>query len=117
LSPNAKWPDTASENLGTAAVVNRTPNSVRIDVNATEACTLVLSDAYYPGWRATIDGESTRVVPAYAFARAVPVQAGQHVVEFTYKPASFTLGFGLSIAGMLIGMSIAVILLWRARRP
>ncbi|MFQ5576545.1 MAG: YfhO family protein, partial [Anaerolineae bacterium] len=64
---------------------------------------LVLSDAYFPGWRATVDGRPAPLYRAnYAF-RAVPVPAGEHVVAFNFKPVSWVIGLalsGLTLAGL-----------------
>ncbi|MBE2271088.1 MAG: YfhO family protein [Anaerolinea sp.] len=47
---------------------------------------LFLSDAYYPGWRATLDGASVPIYRADVMFRAVFVPAGTHEVVFTYSP-------------------------------
>ncbi len=53
---------------------------------------LFVSDAWYPGWKARVDGKDTTIYRAdYAF-RAVPVFAGTHKVEFTYEPESLKAG-------------------------
>ncbi|MBI4279716.1 MAG: YfhO family protein [Armatimonadetes bacterium] len=63
---------------------------------------LVVSDAYYPGWRAQIDGKPVRILRAnYAF-RAVIVEPGDHEVAFTYWPA------GLWVAALVSGLGLAV---------
>lgn len=50
---------------------------------------LVLTDAYDPGWRVYVDGEESRVYPANALFRGVPLGAGTHTVRFIYRPAWF----------------------------
>jgi uncharacterized membrane protein YfhO len=62
----------------------------------------VLSDVYYPGWVATVDGVETPIHRTnYAF-RSVSVPAGDHIVTFTYRPASFRYGIYGSVAGLVI---------------
>jgi uncharacterized membrane protein YfhO len=78
----------------------------------------VLSDLYYVGWRALVDGENEKVYKAdYAF-RAVPVEKGSHFVELIYDPWSFKLGLGTSACALavLVGSS-AWLLASRARAP
>jgi uncharacterized membrane protein YfhO len=72
---------------------------------------LFLSDAYYPGWNAYVDGVKTEIYRAnYAF-RAVHLPAGRHTVEFVYAPGSFTVAALISLAALL-----GVILLSVSRR-
>ena len=63
---------------------------------------LVLSDTYYPGWQATVDGQPVPLYRAnYAF-RAVPVPAGVHTVRMDFKPTSWLLGLSLTVITLLI---------------
>ena len=55
-------------------------------------------DAYYPGWRAWVDGER-RPVQELDAVRAVRAGAGHHVIEFRYRPASVYRGLGLTLLG------------------
>jgi hypothetical protein len=69
---------------------------VVLDVRATRPAVLVLTDSYYPGWTATVDGRPARVLRADFLFRAVVVPPGEHVVEFAYRPLSFDAGLALS---------------------
>ena len=67
------------------------------------AALLVVSDAYYPGWTATIDGRDVAVRRANFALRAVAIPAGDHVVEFHYRPWSLRAGAAVSaITAMLV---------------
>ena len=62
----------------------------------------MLSDAFYLGWEATVDGTPVKIYRAdYAF-RAVPLAAGTHLVHFTYRPLSYRLGRTISPATLLL---------------
>jgi uncharacterized membrane protein YfhO len=63
-----------------------------------------LTDTWFPGWRATVDGKSARIERAYGFVRAVLVEPGNHVIEMRYRPLSVYLGAALSLlaAGIVI---------------
>jgi hypothetical protein len=78
------------------------PNKVILDVCTEADGLLVLTDNYAPGWQAFLD---TKPVPIYiadhAF-RAMVVPAGQHRVEFVYRPWSFYVGATLSLLTALI---------------
>lgn len=57
---------------------------------------LILSDLYYPGWKATCDGSPRTIYPGNYLVRAVSVPAGDHTVRFMYQPESFRLGMILA---------------------
>lgn len=49
---------------------------------------VVLSDPYYPGWRAYVNGERRPLLRGNLIFRAVAVPAGRHRVEFRFEPFS-----------------------------
>jgi uncharacterized membrane protein YfhO len=72
---------------------------------------LFVSDAWYPGWEAIVDGRKVDIERAnYAF-RAVPLLKGEHVVEFIYDPASLKIG---KIVSFLTGTLLIVVLIYDA---
>lgn len=81
------------------------PNQVTTRFKATSPGFLVLTDVFYPGWNAYLDGVETPIMHAnYAF-RAVRVPQGNHTVTFRYDPVSFKLGiccFALFVLGLLV---------------
>lgn len=82
---------------GTARILTATDESVAVLVtDHPQKNVLVLGDTYYPGWKARIDGKETRMYPANVKYRAVVVPAGDHIVTFSYEPASFRIGVWLS---------------------
>ena len=58
---------------------------------------LILSDTYYPGWKAWVDDEEMEILPVNHVFRGVPVRPGSERVEFVYDPSSFTLGAWISV--------------------
>ncbi len=72
-------------------------NEVELAVRAPVSGCLVLSDVYYPGWRATVDGVSVEVLRAdYAF-RAVLLPPGEHTVRMVFSPWTWRVGLAVSI--------------------
>lgn len=71
---------------------------------------LLQREAWYPGWRARVDGLETPVLRADVLFRAIPLSAGDHDVEIFFDSSSFTRGALISLAGLLV---IMVVLLWR----
>jgi hypothetical protein len=76
-------------------------NAVALTVESPVSGWLVLSDVYYPGWRATVDGTSTPVLRANYTFRAVSVPAGEHTVEMVFVPRTWYLGLALSVTTWL----------------
>ena len=82
------------------------PHRVELETNNPEEGYLVMSEIYYPGWEARIDGHPTEIRRANYVLRAIDVPAGNHRVEFVYRPRSFRNGVmvaGLGLAILFIG--------------
>ncbi len=97
-----------------ARVAEYLPERVLIDVEASAAGLLVLSELDYPGWRASLDGAEAPAVRANVALRAVAVPAGRHRVEFVFQPASVSLG--LAVSGAAWGIGLIGIVWARIRR-
>jgi hypothetical protein len=86
---------------GTAAAIRRfEPKGLLVDVEARTNALLVLAEAWYPGWRAEIDGRAAVCVPANIWMRAVPVPAGRHLVRVYFRQDYLLLGFLISLASV-----------------
>lgn len=83
------------------------PNRVSVSYSSPEASCLVLTDTFYPGWQATIDGKDAAILQANFLFRAVMVPAGDHTVSFEYDPFSFKLGVALALLSFLF-MSVFI---------
>ncbi len=92
-------------------VVYAGPNRVRVQLNASTSGWLVLSDAWYPGWRAAVDGAPAPILRANYLFRALRLEAGPHQVTLEYRPWSFWVGLALSLLGLL-----AYAVLWRVSK-
>ncbi len=70
---------------------------------------LILTDSWYPGWTALVDGKAVDIIRANYIFRAVPIQSGEHEIVFEYHPASFTYGLWISIAtcAVIVFLSVA----------
>ncbi|MGD9141186.1 MAG: YfhO family protein [bacterium] len=103
-------PDSAVD-AGRVSIASYGPHEVVIGVDAARDCYLFISDTFYPGWRATIDGEEAPVLRAnYAF-RALSVREGKHEVVMAFESTPFRTGIILSIAGLVL---LAVMLMSRS---
>ena len=97
---------------GRAEIVQYKNQEVTIRASLNGSGFLVLADSFYPGWRAYVDGKETKILRANFFFRGVPLQPGDHWVEFRYRPRSFTVGLVISVAtaiGMALGSAFLVL--------
>ncbi|HEY0406808.1 MAG TPA: YfhO family protein, partial [Pyrinomonadaceae bacterium] len=76
---------------------------------------LVVSEANYPGWAATVDGQPTPVHTADFLLRGVALTAGAHRVEMRYTAPAARNGAMLS-ALTLLGLAALAFIERRARR-
>jgi len=68
-----------------------------------------VTDSYYPGWRASVDGRPAPLLRTNLLFRGVPVPAGSHRVRLWFDPLSVKLGFAVSavaLAANLAGLAL-----------
>jgi hypothetical protein len=87
----------ATANRSEAKIVDYGNQKVTIQASVNFAGILVLTDSFYPGWRAYVDGREAEIFRANLFFRAVALPKGDHLVEFHYSPLSFTIGLTVSL--------------------
>jgi hypothetical protein len=97
---------------GEVEILSESNNGLTLQVKVAGDNLLVLSDTYYPGWKAFVNGKKTKIHRANYNFRAIPLPAGTHRVEFVYDPISFKLGAGVTLLGILSCIGIG----WVARR-
>ncbi|MBN1810965.1 MAG: YfhO family protein [Anaerolineae bacterium] len=94
-------------------ITHYTPERVEIAVEASAPGYLILTDAWYPGWEAAVDGEPAEVHRADLFFRAVAVDAGDHQVVFSFRPKSLRTGMAFSLVG-LVTLVVVTFALYKA---
>ncbi|MBI3984701.1 MAG: YfhO family protein [Candidatus Levybacteria bacterium] len=90
---------------GSATIDKYLPNEVTIKTVSDGNSLLFLSDPYYPGWKALVDGKESEILRSDFAFRSVIVPKGEHTVKFVYDPISFKLGlilFGLGLVSMVL---------------
>ncbi|MCP4443900.1 MAG: YfhO family protein [Myxococcales bacterium] len=66
------------------------PNRVVAEIETPGPGLVVIAEAYYPKWEATVDGTAARILPANLMFRGIPVSGpGTHRIEMTLSPGSF----------------------------
>jgi hypothetical protein len=105
----------AGARAGTARLIRYEPEHVSIAADAKRRSLVVLSDVWFPGWTATVDGHPAPVERVDYLLRGVSVGPGRHTVAFTYAPTSVRAGATVSVLAAL-GL-IAALVLGRRRHP
>ena len=91
---------------GVVLAVDRAPESVRVLAESSAEGLLVVNDADWPGWEATIDGRKVDIQLADGLVRAVRWPPGRHVLQMAYRPVELTVGIAASVAGLLLCLAL-----------
>lgn len=86
---------------------------ITIETEAPGRCIVVLSQTYYPGWKAYLDGKVTKLWRANYGFQAVEVPGGNHRLELRYEDRPFLLGLFLSSFACLFVIYLA----WPTAQP
>lgn len=110
---------------GSVSVVRYRPDRIELAVTnpAPYSVWLVYADAYDEGWRATVDGASSPVLPAYGGFKAVALPPGSSMVVWSFAPrwvahgiAAYRLFPGLVLLALLAAMLVDPRSVWRLTR-
>lgn len=111
----------AAPATGTAQVVERTGGAKSVyETDASAPSMLVISEAYYPGWHARVDGRDVPLLRVDYMMRGVPLDSGKHRVEVYFESAPVIQGATLSLLTLAVALILllagAVMHLWSGRR-
>ncbi len=87
--------------LQSTNLISYSQNRVEIHSSSSGPALLYLSDNYYPGWQASIDGKNSKIYLADYSFRAVAVPAGPHKIVFSFHPKKFYYGLYISAVALL----------------
>jgi hypothetical protein len=108
LKPKTDFP-------GEATIKLYQNNRVEIEARLSEPGILVLTDAFYPGWKVFIGGQEQKILRANYFFRGVELSAGNQLIEFIYEPDSFKLGLTISLLTVGLLVIVPVVGLFRGQ--
>ncbi|MBI4577488.1 MAG: hypothetical protein HY722_14605 [Planctomycetes bacterium] len=94
--------------VGRVEVLGRGASEVRLAARMEAPGHVVLAEAWYPGWTATVDAREVPVRRSFGALRSVEVGAGAHEVVFRFRPRSLRVGLAGSVVGLLaLGVATA----------
>ncbi len=100
-----------------AEIATYEPERIEVKASLDAPGYLVLTDAYYPGWKVEVDRQPASLLRADLYFRAVALDAGEHQVVFRFQPASARLGLIASLIAWLgLGLAVAVMALHIGRK-
>ncbi len=100
------WVEEDNGEIGVASILEYRTN--RVVLSATGAGTLVLSDVFYPGWQAQVDGKPVAIQLYHNLLRSVALGSGEHQIVFTFRPVLVSIGWGCGLAGWLLILILAL---------
>jgi hypothetical protein len=96
LNKNPNAPLTNKAGRAKITIDSYRPNRIELSVNAESSGFLVLSEIYYPGWKAYVDDSEAEIYKTNYTLRSISVREGKHKVRFVYEPDSFKRGVLIS---------------------
>lgn len=105
--PDVKF--TLPKNPGKVEFLRSFAGQTIVKTNSEENGLLFLSETYFPGWKAYVDGKQVPIMRAdYAF-KSIVIPKGNHTVKFNYDPISFKIGVIVTISALSALFSLALL--------
>lgn len=98
-------------------IVDYTPDSILLDAELLSPGYLFLSEIFYPGWKASIDGRPARILRGNFLFRVIPLPAGRHQVRVHFDPLTIKVGIVVSLFTLLVILGTLVYFVRRRRIP
>jgi len=95
---------------GSCIVLDYDNESIRIKTSSGQRGYLVLSEIFYPGWQAKVNGKGTPILRGNYLFRVIPLDRGEHEVHLYFISWPFRIGAILSL------MTLTLSLMYIARR-
>ncbi len=93
--PPLRQPDGGAR--GQVSIVEYQPDQLRLRTTTSAPGLLMLSEIYYPAWKAYIDSQPAQLMVADYILRAIPVPAGKHEVVLRYESTTLRVGMLISL--------------------
>ncbi len=101
----------------TAEVTGYSDNGITVHVRTDRPGMLVVSETFFPGWRAFLDNGEVPIIRCDYKLRAVVMPGGDHILRMVFAPTSYKIGSMATVASLLIcGGGITISELRKRRR-
>jgi hypothetical protein len=97
-------------------MVEYTPTRIVLQAHSAAPAFLVLSEVFFPGWRASVDGSPVPIRRTDYVLRGLALPAGTHRVELVYRPRSVRVGAAISALALVVLAAVALARRLQARR-
>jgi hypothetical protein len=110
-----KFPNLQSTDIVKIDTIANT--QVKLQTQTGNPAFLILSDVDYPGWQVTIDGKAAPLLQVNYVLRGVQVPAGNHIVQFTFRPRLIQVGMMMSGGALVLTVRVLTIGVWTVGVP
>jgi hypothetical protein len=108
--------NTGKDSLSDVRITSYRPNHLVYESSSGQGGVVVFSEIYYPGWKATIDGQPAEIGRVNYILRAMNVPAGKHSIEMRFDPTSLKVTEGIAYGGLIVLVIGIIVLLVQAKR-
>lgn len=105
-----------NNNKDTAVFTYYSPDKIDIYTYSLSPSMLFLSEMYYPGWKATIDGKPAEIYLANYLFRSVYLDKGPHSIKMVFEPEDFKLGRNITLVTLFVMLAYFVYDIARNRK-
>lgn len=89
---------------GSCSIIYYDNESIRVRTSANQSCYLVLSEIFYPGWKAEVDGREVPILCGNYLFRVIPLEHGRHEIELRFVSRSFRIGGIISLLTLVCSL-------------
>lgn len=94
-------------------IVSYRPDNILLETETTSPGYLFLSEIYYPGWEAFINGKKKKIKRGDYLFRVVELPKGHHTVSLVFDPLSIKVGIAITCVTVLL---VAILITCRIRK-
>ena len=106
----------ASSDGGPVQVLESTPTRIHLQTDRAASGWLVALQSYYPGWKATVNGQQQLVLRANGAFSAVPIESGANDIVLSYDPVSLKISLYISVITVLCWLLGVIYCLWKTEK-
>jgi hypothetical protein len=101
---------------GEVSVIGETANDIAFEVETRNNAIFLLTNTFYPGWTATVNGQPAEIIKANAAFQSISVPAGHSTVRFSFRHERWNMGVAISLLSIcIVGGLLVVALAGRSR--